>query len=183
MTIQADLIEIVPFNQEVRASTLALIDTVFPDQSIAEKWALRLHQRSGAPLLPLLGVLDPRFWIAQRGDQVLGTVGLYSTWRDRAQARWLAWFCVAPEARGQGLGPRLLTHAKEHCRAEGFGILRLYTSTDPNEATAQKLYDTAGFRRIASRRPLLWALAGSKLELLYREASLVDDSLRFATGR
>jgi N-acetylglutamate synthase-like GNAT family acetyltransferase len=174
MSVTDDQVEIVPFDRGLRAPTLALIERVFPEQSLVERSALRLHQGPAAGLLPMIGILAPRFWVARRGDKVCGTVGLYSRWRDLAEARWLAWFCVVPEMRGQGLGPRLLAYVKDHCRAGGHKTLKLYTSTDPNEAAAQKLYDRAGFRITGTRQPLLWRLAGSSLEILYREANLAE---------
>lgn len=50
---------------------------------------------------------------------------------------------VAPEARGAGLGSRLLSHAIDHAR--GQGCLRLTLLTDGDNVDAQRLYKRQGF--------------------------------------
>jgi GNAT superfamily N-acetyltransferase len=49
-----------------------------------------------------------RLWIAERGEDIVGSVALGGTSEDEAQLRW---FLVDPSARGQGLGTRLLRAA------------------------------------------------------------------------
>ncbi len=78
-------------------------------------------------------------------DKVLGTIGLYRTWKDAQEAVWVSWFCVAPQARKLGIGQALIDHVVSQARAGGYPIIRLYTSTDPIEAAAQYIYEKNGF--------------------------------------
>ncbi len=132
---------------------------------------MRLFATRLEPLLRLGGIRVPRFWVAvDEADRVLGTVGLYETGDG---VLWLGWFCTAPEARGRGVGRRLLNHAIDTARSEGQSSLRLYTSTDPNEAAAQILYERMGSRVTTRMRPFLWRLVGASTEILYRERHLM----------
>jgi GNAT superfamily N-acetyltransferase len=96
---------------------------------------------------------------------VLGTTGLYRYRKDSAEAVWVAWFCVAPKARGRGVGQTLIDHTVATARNAGFGKIRLYTSTDPNEAIAQRLYEKNGFKEIERKKRLFTTL-------IYREKKI-----------
>ena len=58
----------------------------------------------------------------------------------------MAWFCLDPNVRGKGLGRQLLEWTMTKAKEEGYKVFRLYTSTDPNEAPAQKLYESIGLK-------------------------------------
>ncbi len=85
---------------------------------------------------------------------VIGTTGLYRYKADAHEAVWLTWFCVLPKARGQGIGQALIDHAVAKAGDAGFSRIRLYTSTNPNEAAAQRLYKKNGFREIGRKKGL-----------------------------
>lgn len=87
-------------------------------------------------------------------ENVLGTTGLYRYRRDADEAVWVAWFCVDTEARGRGIGQKLIDHTVAVAQAAGFDRIRLYTSTDPNEEAAQRLYDKNGFREVRRKKGL-----------------------------
>lgn len=165
--------DIVPFDQTRRASAIRLVDQVFPSQGLIERLSLRVLQTRWDWLLKLGGIRNGRFWLATKGDAVVGTVGLYSRPEDEEEALWLGWFCVSPEARGQKVGQGLLDFAVRIALDEKRHFLRLYTSTDPNEAAAQSVYERNGFALVGETQPLLWKLAGSRIRLLFRERKLV----------
>src|SRR5262245_52250497 len=81
-------------------------------------------------------------FIADRQQQPIGIVGAH---RDESQpmlfhvsAMW-----VAPEARGEGLGRRLLSHVEAWIRSCGGQVVQLNVTT--TAVAARRLYETAGF--------------------------------------
>lgn len=85
------------------------------------------------------------FLLVDEYEKVIGTTGFY-THINEPDVVWLGWFCVNSEYRGQKLGEYLLKWSIEKAKEQGYSILRLYTSTEPNEAIAQKLYEKMGFQ-------------------------------------
>lgn len=123
----------------------------------------------------LLGYRNIRYWVArdERG-KVLGITGLYSERKDQKKAKWLGWHCVAPEARGQGVGEQLLNRAIAEARQAGAEVLRLYTSTHGNEAAAQLLYKKKGLK-VVKEGPVVRE-GQEQYRYLYRELLLTSPS-------
>lgn len=87
-------------------------------------------------------------WAAHDGDRVLGTVSL--AFPDKPNSRHraeLVKLMVHRDARGQGLGRRLLTTAEEAAAEAGITLLHLDTETD---SLAEHLYAAAGWTRIGA---------------------------------
>jgi ribosomal protein S18 acetylase RimI-like enzyme len=84
-------------------------------------------------------------WVACEGERVAGTVSLalpgMPNSRHRAE---LVKLMVSREARGRGLGRRLLTTAEEAAAADGITLLHLDTETG---SSAERLYRSAGWTR------------------------------------
>lgn len=78
-------------------------------------------------------------------DEIIGTVGLF---RVSASICELRKMYLAPSARGQGLGRRLLEHALERATALGFSSVVLETASVLREAVS--LYERYGFRPYVS---------------------------------
>ena len=57
-----------------------------------------------------------RLWIAEEGDRMVGSIALVDAEPGVGQLRW---FLVVPEARGTGLGRRLLDEALAYARQRG----------------------------------------------------------------
>jgi ribosomal protein S18 acetylase RimI-like enzyme len=87
----------------------------------------------------------PCYWVYIKDNKVTGIVGLYEMPHGK-EACWLGWFCVDPNYRRQGIGSLLLDYAIGVARKRNKKYLRLYTTTDPNEADAQILYEKKGFK-------------------------------------
>ena len=86
-------------------------------------------------------------WAALSGDRIVGTVSLVFPDKPNSRHRAeLVKLMVHREARGQGLGRRLLTVAEDAAVAAGITLLHLDTETD---SPAEHLYRSAG-----------WTLAG-----------------------
>jgi GNAT superfamily N-acetyltransferase len=98
---------------------------------------------SGAPprgdeFLPPAGV----FLAARRDGEIIGCGGLCRLHDGVAELRRMY---VAPAARGQGVGRRLLAALEEQALALGYASIRLETGFRQREAIG--LYESAGFRR------------------------------------
>ncbi|MCG6903845.1 MAG: GNAT family N-acetyltransferase [Rhodobacter sp.] len=86
-----------------------------------------------------------RAWIAVRGAERLGSI--FCVRLDRQTAK-LRLFLLVPQARGLGLGKRLLQACVAYARARGYRRLQLWTHESHRAACA--LYRAAGFSLIAS---------------------------------
>ena len=94
-----------------------------------------------------LGQLDTRHYlVALSGPDVVGWAGLCD-YPDEAFVQTIA---VAPSARGQGLGDRLLTALLEEAARRGQRTVSLEVRAD--NVPAQRLYDRHGFTRSGVRR-------------------------------
>ncbi|XXJ21305.1 GNAT family acetyltransferase [Desulfovibrio caledoniensis] len=83
--------------------------------------------------------VDDLFWVAEDGDDVLGTVMAgYDGHRG-----WIYSMAVAPDRRGQGLGSRLLDHALEALKQRGCVKVNLQI-LESNEAV-RRFYEANGF--------------------------------------
>lgn len=87
-----------------------------------------------------------RGWIAEASGQRLGSI--FCTRLDAGTAR-LRLFLVAPQARGTGLGRRLLETCLDFAGARGYARLRLWTHESHRAACA--LYKAQGFECLSSR--------------------------------
>ncbi|MFG2318970.1 GNAT family N-acetyltransferase [Streptomyces tendae] len=84
-------------------------------------------------------------WVAREGERVTGTVSLALPDKPNSRHRAeLVKLMVSREARGRGLGRRLLTTAEEAAAAAGLTLLHLDTETG---SPAERLYRSAGWTR------------------------------------
>jgi DNA-binding MarR family transcriptional regulator/N-acetylglutamate synthase-like GNAT family acetyltransferase len=88
-----------------------------------------------------------RCWIAERDGIVAGSVFLVKKNRSVAKLRLLI---LAPEARGLGLGARLVGECIAFARQAGYRKLVLWTQS--HLAAARAIYQAAGFRRSSSEK-------------------------------
>ncbi|MFJ8538266.1 GNAT family N-acetyltransferase [Streptomyces sp. NPDC093591] len=87
-------------------------------------------------------------WVAREGGRTIGTVSL--DFPDKPNSRHraeLVKLMVHRDARGQGLGRRLLTTAEQAAKGAGITLLHLDTETDSH---AENLYDSAGWTRVGA---------------------------------
>ncbi len=98
--------------------------------------------------------LDPareRAWIADRGGERLGSVFLVKESMRVARLRMLL---VEPEARGLGLGTKLVDACTEFARAAGYRKIVLLTNS--LLAGARRIYARAGYRMTAEEHHHSW---------------------------
>ena len=89
------------------------------------------------------GERDGGFWVALRGDKVVGTFGLE---RASDTAMELRRMYVDPSARRQGIARQMLQFAEGECRRRK--IARLELSTAEIQSAAIALYESSGYRRV-----------------------------------
>lgn len=164
---------IVPCSNETMAQAEALVHSVFPWMTPLERMSFVTIKRPDSFLGRLIrrvaGVKSLVAFDAYLDDKnsVRGTTGLYCYEKDAHEAVWVAWFCVDPAARGQGIGQALIDHTVKRARKAGFNKVRLYTSSDPNEEAAQRLYEKNGFKEVRRERKLFTTL-------IFRERTIAE---------
>jgi GNAT superfamily N-acetyltransferase len=87
-------------------------------------------------------------WIAEAGGRPLGSIFCVGMSDEVAKLRL---FLLEPEARGRGLGQRMLAHCMDFARAKGYARMTLATHESHRAACA--LYARNGWR-IALSRPV-----------------------------
>lgn len=106
------------------------------------------------------------YWVVREDGALVAGTGLYGR-NGEPDVAWLGWYFVAPAARGKGIGRELLEWSIAEARRRGFKRMKLYTSTDPNEAAAQVLYEKLGFKLVGEDEA-----DENGIKVLYREREL-----------
>ena len=90
-------------------------------------------------------------WLVDGPDGLAGCLGL--TEEDDCKGK-LRWVVLAPEARGTGLGKRMITEAVSEARRLGFERLEL--DTFGALTTAAAIYRSVGFRLVSEEETDMW---------------------------
>ncbi len=129
-------------------------------------FGLGFETRVAAEMADFLARHDPArdlFLLAETDGVILGGITLDGE-DSAAGLGHLRWLVVAPEARGRGLGRRLLERAVAFGREAGLNRLWLTTVADLTEAGT--LYRRAGFRVTEERRGETWGRTATEQTLV-----------------
>ncbi len=92
-----------------------------------------------------------RLWVAERDGSLMGSIAVVECRQGEGQLRW---FLLAPEARGSGLGQRLLELALDYCRERAFPSVFLWSFSDLAAALSSTSVQASRSRR--RRRNTVW---------------------------
>jgi N-acetylglutamate synthase-like GNAT family acetyltransferase len=92
-----------------------------------------------------------RLWIAEMNGQIVGSIAIIK--HDEAVAQ-LRWFLIHPQARGHGLGRRLISEALAFCSRRHYKSVFLLTLH--NLYAAGHLYQANGFIKSAEQTHFIW---------------------------
>ncbi len=90
-------------------------------------------------------------WLVDGSDGLAGCLGLTDEGDGLGRVRWVV---LAPEARGIGLGRRMITEAVDEARRLGFDRLEL--DTFGALKTAAAIYRSLGFELVSEERTEKW---------------------------
>jgi GNAT superfamily N-acetyltransferase len=102
-----------------------------------------LVARIGADFLDNFDARRERCWIADRDDEIAGSVLLVKDSEETAKLRLLY---VEPKARGLGIGRRLVQECLGFARRTGYRKITLWTNDVL--VSAGRIYEAAGFRLV-----------------------------------
>ncbi|OHA24537.1 MAG: hypothetical protein A3B11_00040 [Candidatus Taylorbacteria bacterium RIFCSPLOWO2_01_FULL_44_26] len=135
-----------PLSKERLSEALALIEVTFPEylQHITEVYKVSLENDKTSKYWNSRRILE--YWMAidSSSNKVVALTGFYQLTEHLINEIWLGWYCVDPSARSKGIGRQTLQWTVDQARKKRYEFFRLWTTTDPAEAIAQKLYDSVG---------------------------------------
>jgi len=85
-----------------------------------------------------------KYWVAEENEKLLGGCGVYPTEGLPVGCAELVKFYLAAEARGKGIGKRLMQKSIDS--AKELGYKQLYLESFPELGKAIGMYEKAGFR-------------------------------------
>ena len=101
-----------------------------------------------------------RLWIAEEGGRVIGSIAVVDAEDGVGQLRW---FLLTPEARGTGLGRRLLDTALTYCRERGMHRVFLWSFAQLDDAL--RLYERAEFQITKTNKTRLWGAERTEVRM------------------
>src|SRR4029453_763781 len=101
-----------------------------------------------------------RLWIAEGGGRTGGSIARGDAGGAVGQLRW---FLVVPEARGTGLGKRLLDEALAYARQRGLRHIYLWSFATLTDAL--RLYERAGFRTTQTKTGFVWGAERTEVRM------------------
>src|SRR5262245_30971190 len=101
-----------------------------------------------------------RLWLAEEEGRIVGSIALVDAGPGMGQLRW---FLVVPEARGTGLGRRLLEEALAYARQRKLAHIYLWSFATLTDAL--RLYERAGFRATERKSSFVWGAERTEVRM------------------
>ena len=101
-----------------------------------------------------------RLWIAEEEGRIVGSIAVVDAEAGVGQLRW---FLLTPEARGTGLGRRMLDIALTYCRDRGMHHVFLWSFAQLDDAL--RLYERAGFQVTETNKARLWGTERTEVRM------------------
>lgn len=162
----------IPLSKKYLQETINMTGEIFPNDvnmiyNPDRSFTLGLDVEENPELLNTRGLSRIGYWIlVNEKDEVIAVTGLYRVKDQPEDTVWLGWYGIRADNRGKGLGRELLEWTMKKAKEEGYKKLKLYTSTDPNEARAQDLYEKLGLKVVGEEE------GEGEYKTLYREVVL-----------
>ena len=135
--------------KQASALTLKLFEPSPKDEDYPPRWfSASIDPKKHSSLFKKFQITKLKYYVAidKKNKNVIGTTGFYTSKQDQNEAYWLGWWCVDEKYRNKGVGTELLEFIISKAKKAKKKFLRTYTSTDPYEEEAQKLYEKHGFK-------------------------------------
>lgn len=97
-------------------------------------------------LYELFQTKGAEYWLAEENGKLLGGCGIYPTEGLPAGCVELVKFYLSTEARGKGLGKKLMEQSIASARKLGY--TKVYLESFPELSTAVGMYEKAGFKKL-----------------------------------
>ncbi|MDQ5962542.1 MAG: hypothetical protein QG653_349 [Patescibacteria group bacterium] len=152
----------------------ALVRFVFPNDSEGqdspeEAYKASLDKEGHQDFITRHNIKTLEYFVVKNtpSEKIIGVTGWYTEATNEKDVVWLGWYCLHPDERGKGLGREILGWTISEVKMRGYKVMKLYTSEDPNEATAQILYEKMGFKLTREE-----TREGERFKVLFRERLL-----------
>ncbi|SOD11447.1 GNAT family N-acetyltransferase [Pedobacter xixiisoli] len=132
-------------NKEDNPLIAELIRKVFVEFKIDKPGTVYTDPTTDA-LYELFDTNGATYWLAEEDAHLLGGCGIYPTDGLPAGCVELVKFYLSANARGKGLGRKLMEQSIASARSMGYK--QVYLESFPELATAVGMYEKAGFRKL-----------------------------------
>jgi putative acetyltransferase len=141
----SDTLAFRPIRPEDDVFMAAIIRAVMPEFG-ADGPGFAIHDAEVSGMSAAYARPGAAYFVVEMGNRVVGGAGFARLEGDDDKTAELRKMYFLPEARGKGMGERLLRHNLDAARALGYE--RVYLETLTGMDAAQRLYERIGFRRI-----------------------------------
>ena len=149
----------IPLSKDNLEEAIDLVYSVFPDDANsmddpAVAYRASIDKEGNQDFIQRHHLETLQYFIVKNfpDEKIVGVTGWYTEARGPKDIIWLGWYCIDPNERGKGFGKEILEWTIGKVKEMGYRVMKLYTTTDPNEAAAQILYEKIGFKLIGEEQ-------------------------------